>query len=232
MQGEEIPEEARIAAVTDVFDALTSHRVYRPALSFDQAIAMMRDLRGRQFEPRLLDAFFDSMPEITMIRKTYPDEDDGERRIRVLVVDDHEIFAHSLVRLLGSRDELKVVGFGGNRRRGGRFGRLVRTRRRSSWTSSFRTAKDRRRRNRFGADSIGQGGHADSARTTTKLSLAAIAAGCSGFVKKEDDDREPARGDHSRSTMARRSLRRSTWRPCYVCLRPTKRGLGFRPDTP
>jgi DNA-binding NarL/FixJ family response regulator len=113
MQGEEIPEEARIAAVTDVFDALTSHRVYRPALSIEAAIDIMRDLRGRQFEPRLLDAFIESLPAITAIRETFPDVDDGQKRIRVLVVDDHEIFVHSLVRLLGSKPELRVVGTAG-----------------------------------------------------------------------------------------------------------------------
>ena len=109
LQGTEIPEEARIAAVTDVFDALTSNRVYRPALSFDKAIAMMGDLRGRQFEPRLLDAFFAAMDDIAAIRDAYPEEEDAPR-IRVLIVDDHEIFAHSLVRLLGSKPEVKVVG--------------------------------------------------------------------------------------------------------------------------
>ena len=113
LQGEEIPEEARIAAVADVFDALTSDRVYRPRMSFEEAIGVMTELRGRQFEPRLLDAFFDSMDDIKAIRDAFPDVEDDARRIRVLVVDDHEIFAHSLVRLLGTRPELKVVGTAG-----------------------------------------------------------------------------------------------------------------------
>jgi putative two-component system response regulator len=114
LEGAEIPEEARIAAVADVFDALTSNRVYRPALLFDDAIAMMEELRGRQFEPRLLDAFFGSMEEIASIREAYPDLEDGQRRIRILVVDDHEIFAHSVVRLLQNRSGLKVVGTAGS----------------------------------------------------------------------------------------------------------------------
>lgn len=110
LRGTEIPEEARIAAVADVFDALTSNRVYRPGMPFDEAIAIMTGLRGRQFEPRLLDAFFASMDEVSTIREAYPDQQEGPSRIRILVVDDHEIFAHSLVRLLGSRPELQVVG--------------------------------------------------------------------------------------------------------------------------
>jgi putative two-component system response regulator len=112
--GSEIPEVARIAAVTDVFDALTSDRVYRPGLPVDEAMSIMQELRGRQFEPRLLDAFFGSMSEIAAIRAEYPELEGGNGRIRVLVVDDHAIFAHSLVRLLSSRPELKVVGTAGN----------------------------------------------------------------------------------------------------------------------
>jgi DNA-binding NarL/FixJ family response regulator len=82
-------------------------------MPFDDAIATMQELRGRQFEPRLLDAFIRSIGEITSIREAYPDLEDDQQRVRILVVDDHEIFAHSLVRLLGSRPELKVVGTAG-----------------------------------------------------------------------------------------------------------------------
>jgi DNA-binding NarL/FixJ family response regulator len=114
LRGTEIPEESRIAAITDVFDALTSNRVYRPRMSFDAAISIMRDLRGRQFEPRLLDAFFASMTDVASIRDAYPDLDEAQSRIRILVVDDHDIFAHSLVRLLGIKPELKVVGTAGS----------------------------------------------------------------------------------------------------------------------
>ena len=110
LQGTEISQEARIAAVTDVFDAMTSNRVYRPAIPFDEALAIMGELRGRQFEPSLLDALLGSMDEIHSIREAYPDQEDSQKRIRILVVDDHEIFAHSLVRLLESRADLKVVG--------------------------------------------------------------------------------------------------------------------------
>lgn len=107
--GDEIPPETRIAAVADVFDALTSHRVYRPALPVDSALEIMTELRGRQFEPRLLDAFVGSIDETQAIRAAYPDREDGAR-IRVLVVDDHEVFVQSLVRLLGSEPNIRVVG--------------------------------------------------------------------------------------------------------------------------
>lgn len=55
----EIPIEGRIAAVADVFDALTSDRVYRPAFPLDVALELLRDGRGTQFDPGVLDAFFD-----------------------------------------------------------------------------------------------------------------------------------------------------------------------------
>jgi putative two-component system response regulator len=109
LRGEEIPVEARIAAVADVFDALTSHRVYHPAVSVEAAIAMMVELRGRQFDPRLLDAFIGSIHEVTAIRAACPDRRDAPR-IRVLVVDDHQIFVQSLVRLLDIQPTITVVG--------------------------------------------------------------------------------------------------------------------------
>ncbi len=57
LQGEAIPLEGRIVAVADVFDALTSDRVYRPAYNAEVATAMMRAGRGSQFDPLVLDAF-------------------------------------------------------------------------------------------------------------------------------------------------------------------------------
>ncbi len=55
--GDEIPLEGRIVAVADVFDALTSDRVYRKAFSVEEAVRMMRAERARHFDPVLLDAF-------------------------------------------------------------------------------------------------------------------------------------------------------------------------------
>jgi HD-GYP domain-containing protein (c-di-GMP phosphodiesterase class II) len=59
LAGEEIPIEGRIVAVADVFDALTSDRVYRTAYSVEQAVALMREQRARHFDPRLLDIFLE-----------------------------------------------------------------------------------------------------------------------------------------------------------------------------
>lgn len=72
LMGEEIPIEGRIAAIADVFDALTSDRVYRAAFPVTSAIEMMRSERGSHFEPRLLDAFVAALGELQRIRQTHP----------------------------------------------------------------------------------------------------------------------------------------------------------------
>jgi len=59
LAGEAIPIESRIVAVADIFDALTSDRVYRKAFSVEKALEMMRNERGRHFDPVLLDAFLE-----------------------------------------------------------------------------------------------------------------------------------------------------------------------------
>jgi methanogenic corrinoid protein MtbC1 len=59
LKGEKIPIEGRIVAVADVFDALTSDRVYRKAFPIEDAVQMMREQRGRHFDPVLLDAFME-----------------------------------------------------------------------------------------------------------------------------------------------------------------------------
>ena len=59
LKGEAIPIEGRIVAVADVFDALTSDRVYRKAFPVEDAVQMMREQRGRHFDPVLFDAFME-----------------------------------------------------------------------------------------------------------------------------------------------------------------------------
>jgi len=57
LKGEEIPLPARIFAVVDVFDALTSDRPYRPAWPKEKALAYLRQQAGRHFDPRVVEAF-------------------------------------------------------------------------------------------------------------------------------------------------------------------------------
>ena len=70
LAGDEIPIEGRIAAVADVFDALTSDRVYRHAFQPEEARAMMEEGRGTQFDAALLDLFFDSFDDVLAIRRS------------------------------------------------------------------------------------------------------------------------------------------------------------------
>jgi diguanylate cyclase (GGDEF)-like protein len=67
LAGEAIPLEGRIASVADVFDAITSNRVYRPALPLDQAIEVMRAGRGTQFDPLVLDLFLEALGDVRAI---------------------------------------------------------------------------------------------------------------------------------------------------------------------
>lgn len=58
LQGHEIPLKARICAIADALDAMTSFRPYRPALSLDFALSQLREGRGTQFDPQCVDALF------------------------------------------------------------------------------------------------------------------------------------------------------------------------------
>jgi HD-GYP domain-containing protein (c-di-GMP phosphodiesterase class II) len=71
--GSEIPLVGRIAAIADVFDALTIDRPYRPAWSVAGAVDFMRAQRGTHFDHELLDRFFDALPEVLSVRERYPD---------------------------------------------------------------------------------------------------------------------------------------------------------------
>jgi HD-GYP domain-containing protein (c-di-GMP phosphodiesterase class II) len=70
LAGDEIPVEARIASVADVFDSLTSARPYRPALKLRPALELISTGRGTQFDPSVVDAFSAARPEIMRVRST------------------------------------------------------------------------------------------------------------------------------------------------------------------
>jgi putative nucleotidyltransferase with HDIG domain len=63
LSGESIDPNARIVAVADVFDALTSERPYRGALSREQAVAIICAGKGTQFDPRVVNAFLTMLEE-------------------------------------------------------------------------------------------------------------------------------------------------------------------------
>jgi len=57
LRGEDIPLSARLMAVADVYDALISRRVYKPAFSHEEATAIIEGGRGSHFDPDMVDAF-------------------------------------------------------------------------------------------------------------------------------------------------------------------------------
>jgi putative two-component system response regulator len=73
LRGEEIPLEGRIAAIADVFDALTSNRAYRQAYRPDEARETMLVGRGTQFDAELLDLFFGAWDDVLAIRQAASD---------------------------------------------------------------------------------------------------------------------------------------------------------------
>lgn len=73
LHGEVIPLSARIMAVADVFDALSSPRVYKPAFSFEEAINMIKEGAGKQFDPKCVEVFVESIAEVKKVMNKYKD---------------------------------------------------------------------------------------------------------------------------------------------------------------
>jgi putative two-component system response regulator len=80
LSGDEIPIEGRIAAIADVYDALTTDRVYRRRFSFIDSLSMMREGRGTHFDPELLDLFLGSMDEVLKVTEANADQMPRQRR--------------------------------------------------------------------------------------------------------------------------------------------------------
>lgn len=76
LAGESIPMSARLMAVADVYDALISKRVYKPAMPHDDAMQIMVAGRGQHFDPDILDAFIDVQEDCRGIAQRYGDTQD------------------------------------------------------------------------------------------------------------------------------------------------------------
>ena len=73
LKGEQIHIAGRIVGLTDVFDALVSPRCYKPAWEFAEAIAYIRQGRGNQFDPQLIELFLANIPAVEEIYTQFPD---------------------------------------------------------------------------------------------------------------------------------------------------------------
>jgi putative two-component system response regulator len=73
--GRRIPLAARIVSVADVFDALLSRRPYKEPFSLDESLSIIREWRGRNFDPAVVDVFFSVLDEVMDIRDSFRDEE-------------------------------------------------------------------------------------------------------------------------------------------------------------
>lgn len=74
LAGEEIPLNARIVTVADVYDALTSRRPYKQAWPMHRAVCYLKTQRGRQFDPSCVDAFLANLDKVASIQASFSDQ--------------------------------------------------------------------------------------------------------------------------------------------------------------
>ncbi len=73
LQGEEIHIFSRIVTIADVFDALTSKRVYKDAFTLESTLSIMEDGKGKDFDPQLIDLLIENIEQFLEIQKKFPD---------------------------------------------------------------------------------------------------------------------------------------------------------------
>lgn len=73
LAGEDIHIYGRITAVADVYDALSTERCYKKAWPLDEVLNLFKEERGRQFDPKFIDLFFENLDEITKISDNLKD---------------------------------------------------------------------------------------------------------------------------------------------------------------
>jgi putative two-component system response regulator len=120
LKGEEIPIPGRLMALADVYDALISKRVYKPPMPHEEAVQIIRQEKGRHFDPDIVEAFLELQGTFRNIALTYADfaeerellgagrdeAEDGWKRIRrVLLAEDNAIILEIM------RNQLTAMGF-------------------------------------------------------------------------------------------------------------------------
>lgn len=81
LRGEDIPLEGRIVGLADAFDGMVSHRVYKAARPFDDAVEALQAAAGRQFDPALVAAFLsqrEALAELYVDVEGIEDDDDDD----------------------------------------------------------------------------------------------------------------------------------------------------------
>ncbi len=87
LRGDQIPVSARLMALADVYDALVSRRVYKEGMPHSRAASIIREGRGTQFDPDIVDAFNALEAEFQAIGARLPDSDDDLARKKQLFHD-------------------------------------------------------------------------------------------------------------------------------------------------
>lgn len=73
LKGEDIHIFGRITAIADVFDALTSERVYKKAWSLEEVLKLFNEEKGKHFDPNLIDVFMNNLDDILEIKEKFKD---------------------------------------------------------------------------------------------------------------------------------------------------------------
>ncbi len=76
--GDDIPLVGRVTALADVFDALTSKRPYKEAWPIDKAVNLIRDEKGKHFDPDLVDICLNRLTELIEIKQKYAEPGDSQ----------------------------------------------------------------------------------------------------------------------------------------------------------
>jgi len=84
LKGDEIDISARIVAIADVFDALSSKRVYKPAFTLEKTLDILQDGSETHFDPELLHLFINNIDKFLEIQNAYPDEDETPHIMNIL----------------------------------------------------------------------------------------------------------------------------------------------------
>ena len=84
LKDDEIHIYAKIAAIADVFDALSSKRVYKDAFPLEKTLAILEDGRGSHFDPKLIDLFFENIEAFLEIKEQFPDTEEVPHILNLL----------------------------------------------------------------------------------------------------------------------------------------------------
>jgi putative two-component system response regulator len=74
LKGDDIPWAARLMAIVDTFESMTSAQLQRSPLSALQAVAKIAEGAGSRFDPKLVEAFTKALPLMYKVRETYADD--------------------------------------------------------------------------------------------------------------------------------------------------------------